>query len=482
MEFYRRVVSPVLDRLDSETMHVAARRALHLAESVPGGLGLRVVEKFGHEGERFTDDRLRVNLGGIELDNPVMVGAGWDKVGESVMGLYVLGASGVEIGAVLPWEQPGNNPKDAGLKARQWFHPTGVADNWLGFNAPGMVKVIHNLERYQNINIPPIGINLGKNKETSEEDAPFAYAAVVRRLYPYASYFSINVSSPNTPGLRDYQRRDPIRKITEAVLNVQEQLGSIKPTFIKTSPDTTEEQDDDLIEVCLNSQLAGFVIANTTIDPEIKARYDWQDLPGGLSGDDPWYREKLVKKTARFRRAVKRDRYIVGAGAISNVVFATERILAGADALQIVTALRSEGPKVFGKINRRLINWMNYHGVSDLAEMVGIDSEKIKDTYPVRLPPLVYSIEPAQLEALRSGQEITLKDKNLTNQTLAQLMGEKGAAITYRGDFAQVASKNDQEDSGVVVVTDIRKVHGLRGDLIFRYMRDKTWAEKNLRQ
>src|SRR3989344_3167939 len=105
MEYYRNIISPILDRLDSETMHVAAREALHYSEVIPGGLD--ILEKFAYGSERFTDPRLNVVVGGVSLDNPVMVGAGWDKKGVAVKGLYALGFSGVEVGSVLMSPQPG---------------------------------------------------------------------------------------------------------------------------------------------------------------------------------------------------------------------------------------------------------------------------------------------------------------------------------------------------------------------------------------
>ena len=141
VEIYKDIVSPFLDRRDSETWHDRARSALHLAEATP--FTLKLLEQFAYKRERFTDQRLRVVLGGIEFDNPLVVGAGWDKAGKSVRGLYTLGFSGVEVGSVLAYPQEGNP------KPRQFMLGPGVALNRLGFNSPGVGVVARNLERYR---------------------------------------------------------------------------------------------------------------------------------------------------------------------------------------------------------------------------------------------------------------------------------------------------------------------------------------------
>jgi len=181
MEFYKGIVSPVLDHLDSETMHVAAKNTLHLAELNP--VTLKLLEQFAYGRKRFYDPRLHVTLGGrngdnsfhLDLDNPVMVGAGWDKTGSAVKGLWQLGFSAEEVGTVPEYPQPGND------KPRQFYHPDGTALNRLGFNSLGMEAVYLNINHYLDFTVP-FGISIGKNKWVESKDAPAAHAVVAERF------------------------------------------------------------------------------------------------------------------------------------------------------------------------------------------------------------------------------------------------------------------------------------------------------------
>ena len=178
-EIYKGIVLPFLDGRDSETWHIRARQALHLAESAPlvNPLTLKIVERIANQGPRFTDKRLNVVLGGVEFntpevkfDNPVVVGAGWDKPAEAVRALYAMGFSGVEVGSVLAMYQKGNK------EPRQFMIGPGVALNRLGFNTPigGLAEVARNLEKYRGSNIP-IGISVGKNREVSAHNVHFLH-------------------------------------------------------------------------------------------------------------------------------------------------------------------------------------------------------------------------------------------------------------------------------------------------------------------
>ena len=225
---YKELIDPLLMKLDSETLHRRAAEALHLSEATP--LTLKALELFADHHRRFADEGLRVVLGGIELDNPVLVGAGWDKAGRAVKALYTLGFSGVEVGTVVEKPQEGNT------RPRQFMLAPGVTLNRLGFNSPGMEAVARNLARYKGSGIPT-GISLGKNREVPAEDAPRAHAAVAARLYYFAAFFSINVSWPNTPGLRALQDRQPLTDIVQAVNQTMDSKGGRKPLFVKIAPE-----------------------------------------------------------------------------------------------------------------------------------------------------------------------------------------------------------------------------------------------------
>ena len=184
---YKEIISPILDRLPSEEMHILVRDSLHLFELTPPTLKL-LEFIFAYRRTRVTSERLKVNLAGIELDNPVMVAAGWDKKGVTVKALHRLGASAVEVGTVLPKPQPGN-PKPRKFVAKKG----SVALNRLGFNSPGEQIIWANLQSYKDSHIP-IGISLGKNKDTKPKDAPLDHSLVAYNLYHEADYFVINDS------------------------------------------------------------------------------------------------------------------------------------------------------------------------------------------------------------------------------------------------------------------------------------------------
>lgn len=363
-EVYRDIISPTLDKLDSETWHTRARDALHVAES--NAFTLKLLEKFADQRERFTDERLRVEIGGIELENPVMVGAGWDKAGKAVRALHALGFSGVEVGSVLALPQPGNP------KPRQFMIGPGVALNRLGFNSPGVEVVAENLSRYKNSGIP-IGVSLGKNKEVEPQDAPQAHAAVARRLYPDATYFVINVSSPNTPGLRALQDKGPLTDIAQAVNSTMNEMGGRKPTFVKIAPDLTNEAVNDVIKVVADNGLTGIIATNTTIRPDLKAKYGekWKDEAGGLSGNDPEFRRMATEKVAHIYRETNGHMEIIGIGGVDSAETALEKIEAGARVVQLVTGIREVGPSLPGKISRGIVSFMEHEGINNLSEIVG---------------------------------------------------------------------------------------------------------------
>src|SRR5579859_109288 len=362
---YKKLIDPLLMRLDSEMWHTRAREALHLTESTP--LTLKLLELFTDQQRRFADARLRVLLGGIELENPVLVGAGWDKAGRAVKALYTLGFAGVEVGTVVLHAQAGNP------RPRQFMLAPGVTLNQLGFNSPGMEAVAHYLERYKGSAIP-IGIKIGKNREIAAEDAPQAHAIVAERLYDFPAYFAINVSSPNTPGLRALQDKKPLTDIVQAVNQTMESRGGRKPLFVKIAPELSPAAIDDVIEVVLDNGLTGIIASNTTVSPDIKATYGerWRNEAGGVSGDDVDYRSMATLQIAHIYRQTRGSIDIIGVGGVKDAQTALEKITAGAKAVQVVTAIRGEGTAVAGRINRGIVDFMEKEGVRGVQELVGV--------------------------------------------------------------------------------------------------------------
>jgi dihydroorotate dehydrogenase len=252
-----------------------------------------------------------------------------------------------------------------------------VALNWLGFNSPGMEAVAENLHRYNGSGIP-IGISIGKNRDVGTKTLPESHAVVAKRLYDYASYFAINVSSPNTPGLRKLQDKEPLTDIVQAVNQVMDEMGVRKPLFVKIAPELTNEAVNDVIEVVIDNGLTGIIAANTTENPEIKAKYGerWRNVNGGVSGNDEDYRRMSTEKIAHIYREAGDRLEIIGVGGIQGTETALEKIKAGAKLLQIVTAIRGEGPTVAGRINRGIVEYMEKEGIKNLSEIVGIEARK----------------------------------------------------------------------------------------------------------
>lgn len=357
-----KLISKFLDKRDSETWHDHAREFLSFMGK--SRMTLKILEHtLGGVRGRFEDPRLHVDLPGeVHLDNPVMVGAGWDKKGEAVAGLFHLGFSGVEVGSVLLNPQIGND------KPRQFF-TKGVGLNRLGFNSPGVEKVRENLERWRKYNIP-IGINIGKNKDIPNEKAAEVYAQVAAELYPYASYFTINVSSPNTPGLRELQDKPQLIELLNYTNEAVNPVGhKRKAIFIKVAPDLTFDALDDVIEVMNTHGADGIITSNTTINEDIKTKYQWSGQAGGVSGNDQDYRTMVNQQISFINRQTSGKLTIIGVGGVNDTKTALEKIALGATAVQIVTGIREKGPTLANDINRGIARFMDKHGMESIEEI-----------------------------------------------------------------------------------------------------------------
>lgn len=361
---YKEIISPILDHLDSETWHIRAREALHLAEVSPITLWITQLIAFG--GKRIKDPRLNVTIADITFENPVVVGAGWDKSARAIKGLYALGFAGVEVGSVLLHPQPGNP------KPRQFMIGKGVALNRLGFNSPGVQVVAKNLAKYKKSGIP-IGISLGKNKDIPDEKAAFVHAEVAKKLYNLGDYFVINVSSPNTPGLRALQDKKPLTEIVKAVIKTMEEKGGRKPLFVKIAPDLTFSAIDDVIDVVTENRLTGIIATNTTINSDLKAKYGdkWRNEMGGLSGDDKDFRKMSTDIIKHIYKKTKGKIVIIGVGGVKDATTALEKIKAGASLVQVVAGIRGEGSSIAANINRGLLQYMIRHKIKNIQDLVG---------------------------------------------------------------------------------------------------------------
>ncbi|HUC88369.1 MAG TPA: dihydroorotate dehydrogenase (quinone) [Candidatus Binatia bacterium] len=367
---------PTIETFSSEHLKTAAEITLAGLSKHPWGE--RVIERYAFwPEERVESPALHTEISGIELENPVMVGAGWDKKGRAVWGLYHLGFSGVEVGTVPLFAQPGNP------RPRMWTfgnrHSVGL--NRLGFNSNGVETSAQHLEEQQPFRYP-VGINVGKNKLMTDDMSPQAHAEVVKHLYKFASYFVFNPSSPNTPGLTNLQRREPLSDHLEAMQAAMLACGGLKPLYSKISPDITPEGFEDVIEVSIEKGASGLILCNTTASNAIKAKYGKHNEMGGLSGDD-WEYRAIVQRMVRHAYEEAGDKLdIISAGAISRTEHAIERMMVGASAVQVVTGIRQTYGRVAADINKGILDWMKRHDVASIKDIIGVATKKGPKSWP----------------------------------------------------------------------------------------------------
>jgi len=352
-----------------EGLKTAAENTLHLLGS--SAIGQKIIEHyaFGSEG-RVADPALHTEVAGIEFENPILFGAGWDKKGRAIHGLYHLGFSGGDVGTVLPFMQVGNP------KPRLWTvdkdHSVGL--NRLGFNSPGMTIVEQNLKEAEPLPIP-IGINVGRNKEISNNDAAWAHEQVIRTLGKYASYIVLGISSPNSKDVRKLQDKEYLRELIQRGYAAMEYPV---PLFIKIDGERSFWQLDDMIRIAVEEALSGMIAINTYSQSDLKEAYGkrWAKETGGLSGNDPRYRDLATATVRHIYEAAGDKLAIIGVGGVNDTNSALEKIKAGASAVQVVTAIRETRGKVAANINRRLLEYMQREGVGNIQELVGIDTAR----------------------------------------------------------------------------------------------------------
>jgi dihydroorotate dehydrogenase len=379
--FYRRLVRPALFSLDSEEIHNRTLKAL-------GWLARRelfceTLASFFH-----TTD-LSIELFGLKFPNPVGLAAGMDKYATTVPAWEALGFGFIELGGVTWHPQPGN-------PAPRMFRAVSDAAliNRMGFNNPGAEIVAESLAAWRASGRwpkHPVGINLGKSKISQLDRAAEDYANSFRALRPHADFFVVNVSSPNTPNLRQLQDKTALDEILAALQEQQRGAGispasessshragetpalpCAKPVLVKVAPDLSFEALDEILELARPRQLAGIVATNTTItrpktnDPELKRVYGES---GGLSGRP--LRERSTEVIRHLYRQTQGTLPIIGVGGIFNAEDAWEKISAGASLVQLYTGLVYEGPGVTKKIVDGLRQRLEASGLSSLREAVG---------------------------------------------------------------------------------------------------------------
>ena len=326
---------------------------------------------------RVEDPRLQVELFGLKFPNPIGLAAGFDKEGKWFHPLANLGFGSIEIGTVTGQAQPGNP------KPRMFRLPRDKAlINRMGFNSEGCESVAQHLRRNKNRTTSGsvLGINIGKSKVIELEDAPAEYQKGLEKLFPFADYITINVSSPNTPNLRQLQGRDHLIAIIEAVneSNQRQALAanvSPRPILLKIAPDLSNEQIEEIAEVAISHSLQGVIATNTTISRSglhTPAEQIESIGAGGLSGRPLTRKSREV--VALLYRHLKNEIPIIGVGGIMGGEDAWKMITAGASLVQLYTGFIYGGPTLIRDMNLHLLERISQHKFASISEAVGTEN------------------------------------------------------------------------------------------------------------
>lgn len=343
---YKILIRPFLFLIDAERVHHIVFRLLKWMGAIPGAKPLL---RFCFQ---VRDPRLERKLFGLTFSNPVGLAAGFDKDAKLIDEMTCFGFGCIEIGTLTPKPQPGNDkprlfrlPQDQGLINR------------MGFNNQGVTAAVDRLKKKRSAVI--VGGNIGKNKVTPNEKAMEDYTFSFEVLYPYVDYFVINVSSPNTPGLRELQEKDPLRKLLTDVITLSRNKSTYKPVLLKIAPDLTLTQLDDIVGILRETKTDGVIATNTTISREglTTPREQVEAIGnGGLSGKPLMERSTEV---IRYLREKLGPGYpIVAVGGIMRPEDAVEKLRAGADLVQIYTGFVYEGPGFVKRINKAILDKM----------------------------------------------------------------------------------------------------------------------------
>ena len=321
---------PFLHALDPETAHRATILGLRSA-ILPAA--------------RADDPRLAVEAFGLRFPNPVGIAAGFDKNAEAVDPLFSLGFGFVEIGTVTPRPQPGN-PRPRLFRLPQ---AKGVI-NRFGFNSEGHAAVHARLARRATRG-GIVGVNLGANKDSADRAAD--YAAGVEAFADVASYFTINVSSPNTPGLRDLQEAQALDDLLARVIAARDAQATRRPLLLKIAPDVALDQLDDIVRVAFSRGIDGMIVSNTTVSRPDAVTDRQRAETGGLSGKPLFNLSTHILR--EMAKRVEGRIPLVGVGGIDSPATAREKLAAGATLVQLYSALVFEGIGLVGRIKRGLI-------------------------------------------------------------------------------------------------------------------------------
>ncbi len=354
---HRRILRPVLFRLDPERAHSVAIGGLAALARVPP-VGALVERRL-----RVDDPRLRQELFGLAFANPVGLAAGFDKQAHAVPVWANLGFGFAEIGTITAQPQPGNP------KPRVFRLPEDRAViNRLGFNSDGAEVIANRLAAWEETGRAhriPLGVNIGKTKVA--EDAAADYVTTFSRISRFADYIAVNVSSPNTPGLRDLQERDAFETLVTRLTAANRVNEHPRPVLVKIAPDLDPGALEAIVGIARDHGVSGLIVANTTIG-RTGATSPLAAETGGMSGAPL---QELADDVLRRAHTVAGGLPIIGVGGIFSAEDAWRKILAGASLVQVYTGFVYEGSGLPKRINQDVLLLMEQAGVSSLAEVIG---------------------------------------------------------------------------------------------------------------
>jgi dihydroorotate dehydrogenase len=344
-------VRSLLFQLPAEAANAVSLRALQY------GAGRFLVEKAGRKPD---SPILRQRLWGLDFPNPIGLAAGCDKDARVPDAMLGLGFGFVEVGTVTPRPQPGN-PKPRLFRLDE----DRAAINRLGFNSGGLDAVVARLARRARSGI--VGVNLGKNRDST--DATKDYEEGIRRAAPVADYLVVNISSPNTPGLRDLQARAQLDMLLCRLVETRDRTMPATPLLLKIAPDLTSQERCDIAEVALSTRVDGLIVSNTTIARPTGLRSRYAREAGGLSGR-PLF-EASTAVLADMYRLTSGRLPLIGVGGIGGAAGAYTKIRAGANLVQLYTALAFDGPALVDRIKTGVADLLARDGFASISEAVG---------------------------------------------------------------------------------------------------------------
>ncbi|MBB4806714.1 dihydroorotate dehydrogenase [Chryseobacterium defluvii] len=331
---YKNLIRPILFKFDPEEVH---HFTFSMLKNFPFLTRLFLPKP-------VQDKKLEREVFGLKFKNPVGLAAGFDKDARLYNELSDLGFGFIEIGTLTPKAQPGND------KTRLFrLKEDSAIINRMGFNNEGVDAAVERLKKNKNV---LIGGNIGKNKATPNEEAVNDYKICFEKLFPYVDYFVVNVSSPNTPNLRELQDKKPLTELLGTLQHMNNEKDSPKPILLKIAPDLTDDQLLDIIDIVKETQIAGVIATNTTLSRE-NLISETRSETGGLSG------KPLTKRSTEVIRFLSeksgRAFPIIGVGGIHSAKDALEKLDAGASLIQLYTGFIYEGPELINEINAKLL-------------------------------------------------------------------------------------------------------------------------------